>query len=393
MKIRYRLALQYGLLFLVAGAVLLAVTYLLVRHNLASRPGPDTVVFYSGPASAVMPDLPGEPGALPPDLAASLRHEQAAFEAATLHSLLTGGGIALGAVGLLAAVFGWLMAGRALRPLSHITGAARRVAERNLHERIVLAGPRDELWELADTFNAMLDRLDHAFDGQRHFAARASHELRTPLTINRTLLEVTLDRPGLPEATRQLGQTLLAVNARHERLIDGLLVLAQSENELTDVAPLDLAELAGHVLDTAEQAGGSGANGHVTVVRNLRPAPAVGDPVLLERLVHNLVDNALRYNVPGGSVTVSTRKGVKQHALLTVTNTGPVVPSYDVDRIFEPFRRLADDGRTAGAGLGLSIVRAIAHAHGGAVTATPRADGGLAIRLTLDAAAGQDASG
>jgi signal transduction histidine kinase len=377
MKIRYRLALQYGLLFLVAGAVLLAVTYLLVRHNLASRLGPDTVVVYTGPASAVMPDLPGEPGALPPNLAASLRHEQAAFEAATLHSLLTGGGIALAAVGLLAAVFGWLMAGRALRPLSHITGAARRVAERNLHERIVLAGPRDELWELADTFNAMLDRLDHAFDGQRHFAAKASHELRTPLTINRTLLEVTLDRPGLPEETRQLGQTLLAVNARHERLIDGLLVLAQSENELTELAPLDLAELAGHVLD------GAAATGGVSLVRDLNPAPAAGDPVLLERLVHNLVDNALRYNVPGGSVAVSTAQDAEGRAVLTVTNTGPIVPSYDVDRIFEPFRRLVDDGRTAGAGLGLSIVRAVARAHGGAVTATPRADGGLVVRLTV----------
>lgn len=376
MKVRVRLALQYGALFFVAGAVLLAVTYLLVRHNLGQRPGPVTIVFESGtqPVHEQLAQLPGPPDG-PPLAVQALLQEEAEFEAATLRSLLTGDAVALGIVGLLAIAFGWLMAGRALRPLARITSTARRVAESNLHERIALGGPRDELRELADTFDAMLDRLDHAFDGQRHFAANASHELRTPLTINRTLLEVTLDRPELPEETRQLGQTLLAVNARHERLIDGLLMLARSENEPTDTAPLDLAEVAGFVLRNATATG-------ITVNQELYPAPTTGDPVLLERLVQNLVDNAIRYNVPGGSVTVTTGRDELGRVQLTVTNTGPTIPSYDIDRIFEPFQRLSEH-RGTGVGLGLSIVRAVARAHNGTVTAVPRNAGGLVVQLTL----------
>jgi signal transduction histidine kinase len=255
--------------------------------------------------------------------------------------------------------------------------AASPSADRGLHERIALAGPRDEIRELADTFDDMLERLDRSFDGQRRFVANASHELRTPLAINRALVEVAVTRANASPDTRQLGETLLAVNARHERLIDGLLTLADSETEVTDRSGVDLRDVAAHVLDQSAVDG-------FTVRRDLAPAPTHGDPVLLERLAQNLVENAVRHNVPSGwlSVASTIREG---WAELTVANSGPVVAPYDIDTIFEPFRRLGGDrvGSERGVGLGLSIVRAVARAHGGEVTAVPRDGGGLVVTVRL----------
>ncbi|MEU9843516.1 HAMP domain-containing sensor histidine kinase, partial [Actinomadura sp. NPDC048032] len=306
------------------------------------------------------------------------------YQRETLNALLTQGGIALGLVGAAGLGFGWLLADRALRPVHAITETARRVARsHDLTERIAYEGPRDDVKELADTFDTMLGRLARAFDGQRRFVANASHELRTPLAINRTLVDVAVRRPDATDDVKRLGESLLVVNGRHERLIDGLLTLAGTENVVVDAGPLDLADVAGHVLrQAAAEAEGRG----VTADRLLGPAPASGDPVLVERLVQNLVENAIRHNRDGGEVHVATR--VRDGwAELTVANTGPTVPAYEIETIFEPFRRLGNDRVRSdrGSGLGLSIVRATATAHGGTVTASPRPGGGLVVTVRLPA--------
>jgi signal transduction histidine kinase len=310
----------------------------------------------------------------------------------TLRGMLVWSLASLGAVGVAAGGFGWLLAGRALQPLQNVTATARRVAERNLHERIALDGPDDEIKELADTFDAMLERLDRAFDGQRRFVANASHELRTPLAINRTLIEVALDDPDVPDTTRKLGETLLEVNHRNERLIDGLLVLATSDQRLDKHIRVDLGIVAQQAITTAGQAA---AEAGIQITSDLRPAYVVGDPALLERLAQNLVDNAIRYNVTAHGWVYVTVTSDTRWARLSVENTGPLVAPYDVDRLFEPFRRLASSERTTeaghsttsrGAGLGLSIVRSVATAHAGDVHARTRHDGGLLVTVTLPVA-------
>jgi signal transduction histidine kinase len=363
--IRVRLTVLYAAAFFVAGAILVALIYLYLGQVLSHQLVP------AGSSTA-------HDGAGP---------EFQRARQATLDTMLVASFVLLGVVGVVAAASGWLLAGRALHPLQQITATARRVADRSLHERIALDGPADEIKELADTFDAMLERLDRAFEGQQRFVANASHELRTPLAINRTLIEVALADPATDESARQLGNTLLAVNERHERLIDGLLTLASSEQPIAEAVPVDLAEVAQHVSAETEplarQVG-------VDIRTDLRPSPIMGDPVLLERLVRNLVDNGIRYNVGhDGWVTVTTGI-VGNRARLTVENSGPVVPTYAVPILFEPFRRQAqterlatstNGARSAGAGLGLSIVRSVAHAHGGSVHANPRADGGLAVEV------------
>jgi signal transduction histidine kinase len=365
--IRMRLTFLYGAAFFLAGAVLVVLIYLYLGQVLGHQL---TVREPVAPHDAVGAQL------------ARARDE-------TLNSMLVASVVLLGVVGLVAAGLGWLLAGRALRPLLEITATARRVADRTLHERIALDGPNDEIKELADTFDGMLERLDRAFEGQQRFVANASHELRTPLTINRTLIEVALARPDTDESLRQLGSTLLAVNRRHERLIDGLLTLASSEQKITDATRVDLADVARHV--TAESAAAAEKAG-VELRTDLRPAPVAGDPVLLERLVQNLVANAIRYNVGAGGWVMVRTAVVEDHAKLTVENTGAVLPPYAVPSLFEPFRRqpsaerLADsaDGSLGrGAGLGLSIVRSVARAHGGEARAAPRAGGGLIVEINL----------
>jgi signal transduction histidine kinase len=390
LPIRMRLTVLYGGLFLLAGIILLAVTYGLLKPRLeaaARDPAPGVAIGTSPNGGPQTITVNGE--------ATTLNHllqtNQAYVVDSALNSLLTEGSIALLAVGVVAFGFGWLIAERALRPVHEITATARRVAaaassERGLHERIALTGPRDEIKELADTFDGMLERLDSSFDGQRRFVANASHELRTPLAINRALVEVAMTRSDASPDARSLGETLLAVNARHERLIDGLLTLAESENGLSERSPVDLQDVAAHVLDMASPAGSPAAG--LTVRRSLAPAPCVGDPVLLERLVQNLVENAVRYNQPSGWLAVSSGV-IDGRAVVTVENTGPAVAPYETETIFAPFRRLGGDrvGSERGAGLGLSIVRAVARAHGGDAVAVPRAGGGLVVTVRLPLAA------
>ena len=393
--IRVRLTLLYAGAFFLAGAALVALMYFFLGQaldrQLTARLG---IAQHLPQQAATQPDSQEATHALQEDLRAQFQQDRDA----TLSIMLVASLVALGAVGVAAAGFGWLLAGRALGPLQQITATARRVAEGSLQERIALDGPHDEVKDLADTFDAMLERLDRSFDSQRRFVANASHELRTPLTLNRTLIEVALDNPNAPGSLRQLGGTLLAVNQRHERLIDGLLTLASSQQRIDDPTAVDLADLARHL--TTESRGAADA-AHVGIRTHLRPAPVAGDPVLLERLAQNLLDNAIRYNLPEHgeiSVTTGTLDGT---AHLTVDNTGPPVPPYELPGLFEPFRRLPTTERLAdatmtsasrGAGLGLSIVRSVAHAHGGDVHATPRQDGGLTVRVRLPAAPKQSSS-
>jgi signal transduction histidine kinase len=303
--------------------------------------------------------------------------------------MLVVSGVMAAVMTVIAGIIGWLVAGAALRPLRDITATARRVADRSLHERIGLTGPKDEIRDLADTLDAMLERLDRSFDSQRRFIANASHELRTPLTIARTLIEVALLDKEADEKVKQLGTTLLAVNQRHEKLTDGLLTLASSDQRPAEFHPMDLAEITDHVVNELRPL--ADRNG-VSLVADLKAGAIMGDAFLLERLIHNLIENGLQYNVPeGGWVRVGTdRQG--DDVELVVENTGPVVPAHEVPGLFEPFRRLASTERLAGAargstvrgaGLGLSIVRSVALAHGGTVEATSREGGGLVVRVRI----------
>lgn len=376
--IRVRLTMLYAVVFFVAGAVLVALMMLYLAHALD---GQLTARIGATERAAE----------LPPQVQQELRVQFQRDRDHVLGAMLTASLVSLGVIGVIAAGLGWLMAGRVMRPLQQITATARRVADRNLHERIALTGPNDEIKDLADSIDAMLERLDRSFEGQRRFVANASHELRTPLTLNRTLIEVALDDPRAPQVVHQLGTTLLAINQRHEHLIDGLLTLASSEQSILRPSPVDLADIARHIA-AERQADALRAN--IEIRPDLRPAAVNGDPVLLERLTHNLVDNAIRYNLPDqGTITITT-ESTDGHARLTVDNTGPTVPAYEIPSLFEPFRRLSATERLAdtatssgrGAGLGLSIVAAVARAHGGEVHAAPRHDGGLTIRVELPSA-------
>ncbi|GIG89527.1 sensor histidine kinase [Plantactinospora endophytica] len=398
LTIRGRLTLVYGGLFLLAGLLLLGVTYALMSQRLpqnstftVSRSGP----VPDGPSTAppavdgaTGAALGGEAGLPSPTEVEQVTRAAALARQDALEALLTQGGIALVVVGVAATAFGWLIAGRLLQPLHRVTETARRIAgapdaDRGLHERIALTGPPDEIRELADTFDLMLARLDQAFDSQRRFIGNASHELRTPLTLNRTLLEVMVDPGSASPELRQLGSTLLAVNARHERLIDGLLLLARSEGEVAERSYVDLADVVEHVV-------GQLPPGPVGVRAEPAEAATTGSSVLLERLVQNLVENGVRHNVAEhGWVRVSSGSGPAGTVRVRVENSGPVVPRYEIPSLFEPFRRLGGDRlatNPAGAGLGLSIVRAVARAHGGTVAAEPRDGGGLVVTVTLPAA-------
>ncbi|HEY0453336.1 HAMP domain-containing sensor histidine kinase [Actinophytocola sp.] len=372
LTIRARLTLVYGGLFLLAGVLLLAVTYALVSQQVPGEPG---LTVTRGDGSATTHSSP------PPEADARMDQVAQSTRQDALTALLTQGGIALAVVAAAATALGWLIAGRMLQPLDRVTETARRIADapgfEGLHERIALAGPPDEIKRLSDTFDVMLERLDHSFDGQRRFIANASHELRTPLTLNRTLIEVAVQRRGSSSEVRQLGETLLEINGRHERLIDGLLVLAGAERTPAERSYVDLADVVTHV-----------AAQHPVVGAVPAEAPTMGNPVLLERLVQNLVENGVRHNVDGGWVRVTSDTRPDGRVEVVVANTGPVVPRYEIPALFEPFHRLAADRlASSGAGLGLSIVRAVTHAHGGEVHAEPREGGGLVVTVTLPGAA------
>jgi signal transduction histidine kinase len=296
--------------------------------------------------------------------------------------LLIASGIALAVFVVAAAALGWLLAGRVLRPLRTITAAARRISASSLDERLALPGPDDELKELADTLDSLFARLEASFGAQRRFAANASHELRTPLTRERTLLQVTLADPAATVGTWQaVGRELLASNAEQERLIEAMLALASSEAGTGEREPADLAAITSVALAAARPAISRHA---LSVHADIQPAVLDGDPLLVQQLVTNLIDNAVRHNIPGGDIQVSTTTS-DGAAILSVTSSGQVIPAAEVDRLFQPFQRLGPRParRDGGHGLGLSIVRAIATAHAATITAQPRPDGGLAIVVTF----------
>lgn len=378
--LRARLTLVYGGLFFAAGIVLLGVTYVLFAQQL-DRGGDLSVHSDSGQSAASRQD------SLPDDLNWVASEQRRLHDAATA-SLITQGSIALALVGGVAAGFGWLIAGRVLAPLRRVTDTARRIAsapaaDHGLHERITLAGRDDEVKDLADSFDLMVERLDRSFDGQRRFVANASHELRTPLTVGRALVELAMHRTSASADVKRLGEDLLEINDRHERLISGLLLLAGSENHIPERQPVDLADVVTHV--TAQSTPGAEKAG-ITVYEDPGPALTTGDALLLERLVQNLVENGIRHNTgAGGWVRVSSRTREDGLAEIEVSNTGPDVPPYEVPTLFEPFRRLGTERLVTakGAGLGLSIVRSVARAHGGEATARPRHAGGLTVTVTL----------
>ncbi|MEV0593591.1 HAMP domain-containing sensor histidine kinase [Nonomuraea cavernae] len=368
-SIRWRLTLTYSALFFVAAAVLLFSIYAIVGRAIDDAWLPLDLSGMNAIDAAIIENR------------WRLAQQQAVQTARD--ALLSSSFLALLGVGLLAVILGYFVADRAMRPVAQMNATARKLSESNLaHQRIDLQGPNDELKELADTFDAMLTRLNVAFDTQRRFVANASHELRTPLTINRTVLEIALSDPEASQDLQALGRTLLEVNARNERLIEGLLLLARSERDLAVRKPLDVEDVA---RTAVEQVMPFAVEHGVSVVTDLVSAPTVGDPVLLERSVSNLLENAVKYNIPeNGKVWIQT--GMADGALVVqVANTGQHVPAYEVNSLFEPFRRLhADRVESAkGAGLGLSIVRAVVQAHGGNVTAVPRDGGGLVVTIRL----------
>ena len=294
-----------------------------------------------------------------------------------LGTLLIESGVALVLMAMISVLLGWIVAGRVLAPVHQITAAARRLSQANLHERIGLSGPQDEIKELADTFDAMLARLDAAFVSQQRFVANASHELRTPLTTQRALVDVNLSDPAAsPAQLRATLEKIRAVTDESEHLVMSLLALAKSERGVNHRTPVDLAAIAQGALD------GEGRGLHLDT--SLESAAVAGDRALLQRMVGNLVDNATRYNLPDGWIRMAT--GVSDgHAFVRVSNSGRKIPDHAVTLLFEPFRRLDGDrlADRGGAGLGLSIVRAIAAAHGGQASATPLEDGGLEVVVTL----------
>ncbi|MCZ4511758.1 ATP-binding protein [Streptomyces sp. ActVer] len=369
-SIRWRLTLVYGGLFVVAGAVLLALTYALMSER-------------GEQVSMTRPDPPpGEWGAEAPAVQGYVREQLVAQRSDQLHQLFVESGVALGVMALASLVLGWLVAGRVLAPLRSMTGAVRRISADALHRRLAVAGPADELKDLADTFDDLLARLEGAFEAQRRFVANASHELRTPLTLQQAVIDVALADPGADaETLRAACLRVRAAGQEQERLIEALLTLALSQRGVPEREFVDLSVVAGELLP----------DGGPRVSAELSPAAPVGDPQLIGRLVSNLVENAVRHNVPsgeGGWVSVWTGV-VDGRASLRVVNSGPVVQGDQVGVLFEPFRRVgAERVRSRarareGSGLGLSIVAAIAAAHGGVVEARARGEGGLWVEVVF----------
>jgi signal transduction histidine kinase len=307
---------------------------------------------------------------------------QSAQRAADSHELLVNSGIALAIVAVLALLAGWVVAGRMLRPIRTITRKAQRISSTSLHERLALDGPRDELKELGDTLDDLFGRLDAAFDAQRQFVANASHELRAPLTRQRALIQVALADPDANLASlRTAHERVLASEQHLEQMIDALLALTRGQAGLERRDRLDLAAIASKALLAREL---EAQDRDLDVRATLEPAPTVGDPRLVERLIANLIDNAIRHNIPKGYVEITT--GVRhQHTFLAVANSGPRIPPEEVSRLLQPFQRLhgTRTNHAGGNGLGLAIVGAIAAAHRATLSVQPRPDGGLRVEVSF----------
>jgi signal transduction histidine kinase len=397
LTVRVRLTLLYTGLFAVCGVMLVGITYGLLAANLPVPPAPKTGVSaaenrttsadLTETCERAVNDPRADPGLRSK---CKMAYQEGMIDGAesqrraTLDQLLRYSLGTLAAVTLLAAVAGWVVAGRVLRPVHRITAAAREASEDHLAARVALTGPRDELRELADTFDEMLDRLQTAFEGQRRFIANAGHELRTPLTVMRTAVDVVLAKP---EPTRDellgMGREVRSAVCHAQALIDALLTLARTDRGQFGREVVDLATVTEDAIDATAP-----AHGTARLHTSLASAPTSGDPILLEHLAANLVDNAVRYNVPGGAVWIRTAT-VGTGVVLTVDNTGPIVAPEAVGRLFEPFRRLRERTGDGGFGLGLAIVASIAAAHGGGAKASARPEGGLSVTVTLTAAAGQ----
>ncbi len=401
--VRWRLTLLYGGLFLVSGAALLAITYTLVdnavvfpqRSTLSlARPGqglhsPATPPNFQAvrPSQRIVKQVP-------PAIAHLLRTRQGqkalgdvvvTQRVADMHQLIIESALALAVMALISTALGWVVAGRVLRPLRTITAAAQEISEENLNRRLAMQGPRDELRQLADTIDGLLGRLEGAFDAQRRFVANASHELRTPLTAVRALLEMVLSDPTATVATfRATCEQILEESEQQEQLIEALLTLAQGQRGIARAETFDLGAVAGAVVDSRE---GMAATHGLAMRSSLAPATISGDARLVARLVSNLVDNAIRHNVPAGRLDVTVRSGGR--ATLTVANTGPAVPEEEVQRLVQPFQRLSPDRTTHrdGLGLGLSIVAAIADAHDAELAVRARPGGGLEVEVDFPARA------
>ena len=375
---RLRLTALYGVLFLVAGAMLLGLTYLLVLRAL---PGAGTT-FLGKVDNTALPQTSPPPSVFPGSVTAIQLAGQ--VQQQVLGTFLIESGVALVLMAMISVLLGWIVAGRVLAPVHQITATARRLSQANLHERIGLTGPDDEIKELADTFDGMLARLNAAFDSQQRFVANASHELRTPLTTQRALVDVNLADPSAsPAQLRATLEKIRAVTDESEHLVMSLLALAKSERGLDHRTSLDLAAIADRAVSPPALAA-EGQDGGLRIDTSLSPAPVAGDRALLQRMIANLVDNATRYNLQDGWVRMAT--GVAGgHAFVRVSNSGRKIPEDAVTLLFEPFRRLDGDrlADRGGAGLGLSIVRAIATAHGGQASATPLAEGGLEVTVML----------
>lgn len=371
---RLRLAVLYGCVFLACGAVLLAVTYLLVSQN-----------------DGFTVEEPGAPGAVPfgpgavRGRAGNFSSIAGVQRAADLHTLLIMSGIALAVMAVASGLLGWLIAGRVLRPLRTITNTAREISATNLHRRLALAGPDDELKELGDTLDGLLGRLEVAFESQRRFVANASHELRTPLARLKTMLQVSLADPDATLASlRFTQQRALASELQLEQLIDALLTLASGEQALQRQEPIDLAATTSTLLRARAW---EIERRKLQVDAELDPAWTDGNPRLLERLVSNLLDNAIQHNTPGGwlNVALATPEG---NVVLSIANSGPVIAPDELNRLGQPFQRLAAERTNSrdGHGLGLSIVAAIATSHGGTLRLHARANGGLHAEVELPGA-------
>jgi signal transduction histidine kinase len=374
--VRGRLALLYGSVFLASGIALLAITYVLVDDAIRRFAG------IPAPPGLKLGRLPPVGHAVRPTPAESrlLAAQRVAQHTVDLHSLLLGSGIALGVMTLASVLLGWLVAGRILRPLRTITNAARHISQDSLGQRLALPGPRDELTELGEVIDGLLERLQAAFEAQRHFVANAAHELRAPLTLERATLQVTLADPGLTlPALRAACEEVIDNGRQQEQLLEALLTLARSERGLDRQQPLDLAVIAN---DIARSRTHTAAAAGLHLGLALGPAPVFGDPPLIERLVANLLDNALHYNHAGGSVHLATEDQAGG-GRLTVTNTGPVVPEDQIARLLEPFQRIAPSrtGQHDGLGLGLSIVQAITKAHRARLLVNAGEGGGLLVEI------------
>jgi signal transduction histidine kinase len=375
--VRFRLTVLYSCLFFPSGVVLVAVTYVLIV--LVQRPNDQVthpvVVTHRSTAGGLSPSgVSTDPNSATPVHLTIIGHSVA----------LDTGEFLLGACVLLIAMIGvsvllgWFAAGRVLRPLRVMTSTTRRISERNLNERLALAGPEDELKDLADTIDGLLARLEAAFDSQRRFVANASHELRTPLMLSQTLLQVALADPAISvDSLRTACEEAIDAGKDQAQLIEALLTLARSQRGLDEREPVDLKAVVSQALDTHQTT--AAAKG-IQVEGALDDATVVGDPLLLYRLVSNLIDNAIRYNVAGGRVEVKLAASTTS-AALTVSNTGPPVAPDQISRLLQPFQRAARDrifGRN-GLGLGLSIVTDIARAHGAILEVRPGPQGGLTV--------------